>query len=1166
MGTADTPSQAGLPEDLLVGRYRIANAVGRGGQGEVYRAVDVLHDRQVAVKVRRLPPGTPVDGVIAEGRTLFSMTPHANLAVVREDHVLGDRYVLVMDWVDGPTLAERLADGPLDYDECIRILSTLANAIDHLHGHEPPVVHGDIKPANVILSARGPVLVDFGVVGTELGAGTPAFSAPEAAHAPPSPASDVYAIAATAHTLLEGCPPSAGRAPELRAIPEIHRDRVLAALRTALAYDPLRRPVSASAFVTMLAEPPLPDGVVTFLFTDIEGSTRRAAERGDSWLDVLRTHNKLIRDVIAVYSGHEVDTAGDSFFVAFRSAADAIAAAVAMQRRLAAHDWAPEAPVRVRMGIHTGEAIVHETTYVGLQVNVAARVEAAAAGGQVLVTQAALTAAGDPASIGIDTLDLGAHRLKDLPSDLQLFQIVADELDRDFPPLRTLDVLRNNVPVPASSFIGRRDALANLHRLLDGDRLVSLVGPGGSGKTRLALKLASERLHRYADGVWFIELDPASDETTVIAAITDVLGLDEIRGRAMQDVLIEHLRMLDVLFVVDNCEHVIDAAAAAVEAILRAGTRVHVLATSREPLAIDGERVWHVPPMSLDEDHPEDSEAVALLRDRMRYVVPDLELDAEELPAAVAIVRRLDGLPLALELAAASAASLPLSEIASQLDDRFVVLTEGRRTALDRQRTLWGAIDWSYGLLDDDARTLFRTLGIFPGDFDTESVAGVCARSPSAELVDDVRSLVRKSLVTVTPSGRFRMLDSIRAFAREQQTDHDDAERIAEVHARWFATGLLREDEHRWWTEDPAGLDAVEDDLKQSLEWLAAYDHITAVDVLTPLFNHWRLSGRWTEGRSVAQRIIDATADVRTDARARVLTRIGEVALRQGDLAEARRSFVECADLFHELHGEEQALAALGDLGTVALLEGDLDGAEELYQRALGAAERGGRKLQAGRAMASLAQVAWMRGVLADAWERGNAALSAAQETGDHVGEAFALDLLGATAHQQGKRATAHELYRRSLDISRQHNDIARVIEVLYDLATLALEDGRSDDAVPLLVEALTLGRDADAVTDLAESLEATARLALTCAETAIACELLGAVERIRTAVGFPRTAKDETTYTSTVAALRASATKDEFDRPWARGSELEHEDAVALALRFLDANAAHGPASPPDG
>ena len=1389
-----------MTDELLRERYEVLGAIGHGGQGEVYKALDLLHGRHVAVKVRPLPPGVELDAVIAEGRALFTMTPHANLAIVREDLVAADRYVLVMDWVDGPTLAERLAEGPLAYDEAVGILTVLAEALDHLHTHQPEIVHGDVKPANVILSPRGPVLVDFGLAGAGLGFGTADYSAPEVASRGADRASDIYGLAATAHALLEGRPPSAGESPALVTVPDANRARVLEALRKGLAYDPQRRPSSArdlvegiapaatptnlhapvSGFVgreaamaeltalleearlltlrgpagigksrlahelartqlrrfpsgvwwidaeandgdvlatigRLIAEPgrsddattvdhiaasvasahvlliidgaersgtplrapvtqlletcenlrviatarealrvvgeamwdvpplrippvgapgwtieeneavrlfcararpyqlpdagewatigaitrhvdgiplaieaaaahvsslglttverglrdpakrrqlvgttersaPLPKGVLTFLFTDIEGSTRLATELGDAWLDVLMTHHAILRDTFTAFGGHEAGTAGDSFFVVFSSAPDAIMAAVSMQRALAEHDWTPHAPLRVRVGIHNGEAIVHQGNYVGLHVHTAARVESAAAGGQILATEPVLEAAGDLNRIGVDTLDLGLHRLKDLPAELRLFQITADGIDRDFPPLKTQDALRNNVPLPQSTFIGRAEQLTRLHRFLDSDRLLSLVGPGGAGKTRLALKLASERLHRYADGVWFVELETAHDETTVLTAVAQVLGVQEQSGVPMLDALTRHVRSLDVLVVLDNCEHVIDEAATIAEALLRSGLGVRLLVTSRESLGIAGERTWSVPPLTSEAEDVRDAEAVALLVDRIRYMDPGFVLTDDLTEAAVAIATQLDGLPLAIELAAASAAELSVPEVARQLDRRFELLTRGSRTARDRQRTLWGAIDWSYGLLDDETRSMFRLLGVFAADFDVESAAGISEHSPES-VTESLRRLTQKTLVAPTTTGRFRMLESIRAYSRERAAEHNEDADLRRRHARWFADGALTTGAPRWWSGSPSRLEPVKDDLSQSLQWLNIHDQRTALALLDPLLKFWAQRGRWSEGRALAQQTLDAAKSMRCDERVNALALTGQLALWQGDHAGARSAFVESAETEVELHGEAHAQASFGNVGLAALVQGDLDGAEELLNRALDGALRAGQRVEAGRIRFPLAEIARLRGDLDLAWERGIAALDAARTAGDEVGELSPMLLLGAIAQRRGDLDEARRLYSDVLERTRRANNSKRTIYALYRLATVALDEDKPEAAGPLLSEALAVGRDTDARSDLAESLEATARLALALDRTLIACRLLAAADALRAQLAFNRAPADVPSYDAIVAALKERCGTERFVSSWAEGEAMTLDDAIKVALDFVGAH-----------
>jgi predicted ATPase/class 3 adenylate cyclase len=755
-------------------------------------------------------------------------------------------------------------------------------------------------------------------------------------------------------------------------------------------------------------------GPLTFLFTDIEGSTRKAAELGDDWFPILEKHHEVLRPVFSAHGGVEVSTAGDSFFVVFDDARRAVEATVAMQHAIAAADWTPLPEVRVRMGLHTGLARfrAHDNDYAGLTVHAASRVESAAAGGQVLLSQATLDAAGElPA--GVSVIDLGPHRLKDLPSEVQIYQVVADGLLREFPPVRGLEVAKNNVPVPASSFVGRTDVLARLHPLLDTDRLLTVIGSGGTGKTRVALQLATERLHRHADGVWFVALDGALDETGVAAAVAGALGVREAKDQTLLDAVIEVVSGLDVLLVFDNCEHVIDAAARVIELLLQSGPKVRVLATSREPLEISGERLWPLAPLGIDDDNPGGSEAVLLLADRVQRVQPDFVL-SDALDDCVAIARRLDGLPLALELAAASAAMLPLADIAQQLDDRFALLTRGSRTALDRQKTLWGAIDWSYDLLDDEQKVVFRRLGVFPSEFDFGVATAVCGDGIGA-LDDDLSALMRKSLVTEAPSTRLRLLESIREYARQQLHEHDEFDRIAERHARWFVDGLA--DIETGLTE---WVDIINEDLLAALHWGADHDRDLELRALVELQPFWWRKGRFSEGRSLSEKVLAETADLVTKTRWNALGNAGQLALGQGHTAAARDYFERAAAVATEVEGPGAAQVVLGDLGEIAAREGDLEGAEALYTRALTAAQELEDRHAAVLCLSHLSQIASQRGDLTRAWNLGVEALDGAREL--KWGELeFALTALtGAYALQREDYAQARQDFDDALATARK--------------------------------------------------------------------------------------------------------------------------------------------------
>lgn len=891
-----------------------------------------------------------------------------------------------------------------------------------------------------------------------------------------------------------------------------------------------------------MADPPTATSAVTLLFTDIEGSTRLALELGDAWLDVLQAHHRIMRDAIAANAGVEVSTAGDSFFVVFDDPADAARGAVAMVRALDGHDWRPHPPVRVRIGMHTGEAIVHGGDYAGIAVHTASRVESAASGAQILLTAATLDAlAGLPD--GLDVIDLGTHRLKDLPAELRLYQLVADGLERNFPSVRGVAALRNNVPTPVSTFIGRREELSRLGRSLDRDRLVSLVGPGGTGKTRLAIQAASERLHRYAGGVWFVQLDAAGGEPTAVAAIASALGIQEERGRPVFDSVVDELRDEEALMVFDNCEHIVDAVAVVTERLLHAVPLLRVLTTTREPLQIAGEQVFPVAPLTVDADAPGESEAVQLLADRVARVRPGFEV-GDDREAAMAIATRLDGLPLALELAAASAATLSLSEIVDQLDARFDLLVRGSRTALDRQRTLWGAIDWSYDLLTPHERTLFRHLAVFPSEFDHEAAVGVCAEGAQVnDTLALVRGLIQKSLIAPSGPGRLRLLESIRAYAKERLAGEQELHAATERHARWFASAFLKGPLPSAWASASDALDLAHDDLASGLEWASTHDTGLALELLSLLQPFWVSRGRWTEGRARAAHVLEATRDVASSSRVDALVRDAELAFLQGDTAGSRSRIEAAVDSAQLLSGELVSVV-LANLGTIAAREGDLVSAEEMYQRGHDAAIALGGTDELSFAC-HLAEIARQRGDFEGAWSRGNDALARARAGGHDDLVVNLVSLLGDVARHQGKFDDAERLYDDALQASRANRDDAQATYLLYCIATLALDAGSPMAAAPALLEAIELGRRLASHADLVESLEATARLAAVSGSRDLASRLLATVDSTREAIAFPRAPTDQAEYESLAGHIGDRVRAD---------AQLTLDEATDEALAFLRA------------
>ena len=556
----------------------------------------------------------------------------------------------------------------------------------------------------------------------------------------------------------------------------------------------------------------LPNGTVTFMFTDIEGSTRRWEERPEAMPGHLARHDAILREAVVGHDGHVVKSTGDGIFAAFGAASSAVDAAIAAQVRFSQEDWGPAGPLRIRIGLHTGEAHMRDGDYFGGTLNRAARLMAIAHGGQIVVSLATaeLLQESDHA-----LLDLGEHHLRDLGRTEHVFQVIDPRLERDFGPLRSQDARRSNLPPQFTVFVGRRNEIQDVVAALGRSRVVTVTGVGGVGKTRLALEVGAQLLPRFRDGVWLCELATLGDPGSVPSTIASVLRVEPRRGLPVDLAVAEACRRRQMLLILDNCEHLIDAAASMAELLERTCPDVRVLATSREGLGVSGERILALRSLALPDpgssvDEATASECVQLFLDRTAAARPGFALTEENVTATVQVCRRLDGIPLAIELAAARARMMSPSEISARLDERFRLLTGGSRTTVERHQTLRQAVDWSYDLLDPHEQSLFRQLGVFAGGFTLEAAEAVGSEPGEGGLdaIDGLGQLVDKSLVISdeTPAGtRSRLLETRRQSALARLHHHDETAGARRRHASWVADFVADAalhthgpDEHRW--------------------------------------------------------------------------------------------------------------------------------------------------------------------------------------------------------------------------------------------------------------------------------------------------------------------------------------------------------------------------------
>ncbi len=577
--------------------------------------------------------------------------------------------------------------------------------------------------------------------------------------------------------------------------------------------------------------PHLPTGTVTFLITDIEGSTRRWQEdEAMAW--VLARHDEIVREMVESDAGHLLKHVGDGAIAVFPTAAGALESAIRLQRAIRQEDWG-DAPLRVRVAVHTGEAEERDGDYFGPAVNLAARLVDAAHGGQVLVSSATQEVVGGALPDDVSLLDLGEHRLRDIDNSMRVFQVQAPGVEAAFPPLRTPTAARFHLPAPRSSFVGRDEDLTKIAELVDTRRLVTLVGVGGAGKTRLAIEVARRAVDRFPDGVHFADLSSVHDAAGVLHTVAEALGMPDAvptspAAPAVEESPIGHVHERATLLVLDNCEHLIEECAAIVDRLLDAAPRVAVLATSREALGIEGEQWWPVGSLELPAtdtpgERADATEAMRLLVQRIQAVRPGFEVDVDTRAALVDICVGLDGIPLALELAAGRAAHLSPREIADRLEHRLSLLTGGRGR-VPRQQTLHATLDWSYDLLDAEEQVVLRRLSVFSGGFTLDAVEGVCTAALDASAGDVLASLVERSLVArVDEEGRsrYRLLETIRLYADEKLVEAREVESTRSRHRDHFLGLLETEPWDRCLLSEPFGREMAPDggNLRAAFEW-----------------------------------------------------------------------------------------------------------------------------------------------------------------------------------------------------------------------------------------------------------------------------------------------------------------------------------------------------------
>ncbi|MGZ3576931.1 MAG: ATP-binding protein [Vulcanimicrobiaceae bacterium] len=905
----------------------------------------------------------------------------------------------------------------------------------------------------------------------------------------------------------------------------------------------------------------LPSGTLTFLFTDIEGSTRHWEQHPAEMRDVLARHDALLRGILERQGGYVFKTVGDAFCCAFSDPVAALLAAVEIQKSVAGQTWPGVDELRVRIAVHTGTAQIREGDYFGPALNRTARLLSLVQGGQVVISQTTQRLVREELPRNIELSDLGELHLKDLSLSERAFQLTYPGMLPVFAaPAHAAVRTPNNLPQELSSFVGRKPELQRLHKLVSEKRLLTLVGPGGVGKTRLALHLAREVEELFPGGIYLVELATLADASNIPQAI-----LSAMQVRATQaDLVAEITRAMPdrrTLLVLDNSEQFAAECGRLVRRLLEACSTLTIVATSREPLKVAGEYGFSLAPLALPEggamtfEQLRKCDAVRLFVERAAAVRSNFKLTPSNADAVSSICRQLDGIPLALELAASRLRTLSAEQIEERLCERFALLTGGDQTGPDHHRTLRSTIDWSFDLLSEKERSLFTRLAIFRGPFTLAAVEATCAdeRVPRSEILDLMTALIEKSFVTVFEREHvegYRFLETLQAYATERLDASGESERLAQAHFEYHRSLIERLHAARGDSQMPVleAIDAAHVDLDAALDWVLEHASSELPALALKLLVFWRIRGYPAEGMAYLEAIARSAAANGEPLCAQLYVNAAQLANAQGENERALH-LAERAQKLFELQGDDAGLAdAIRILAGIHQNAADYGRAEELFARALEAYKRLGDLSGVAHALTNIGVIETALERFAQAEEHLRSSLAIAAEIQNARLQAWIHGALGYVAHQSNRLAEAMDEYERCLGHFRRLGDKSGIATVLNHLGEVSLMRGEVERARGCVRESLEIASEHRLFLQLADTLEVAARLLGGDGDEAAAARLHGAVDALRERVHFPFTEAELRVREGYINELRARRTGPWFEREREAGKQLELPEALALA------------------
>jgi predicted ATPase/class 3 adenylate cyclase len=873
----------------------------------------------------------------------------------------------------------------------------------------------------------------------------------------------------------------------------------------------------------------LPIGIVTFLFTDIEGSTSLWEQDPQGMRASLEVHNSILSKIITANAGMVFKIVGDSFQAVFEYPSQAIETALDVQKGLSTADWGTTGPLRVRMGLHSGPADVQGNDYVvSHTLNRVSRVMSVGYGGQILLTNAVAELVGDKVPEDASLRDMGEHFLKGLTKSEHLFQVMSSDLPGEFPPLHTQDLPPHNLPFPMTSFIGREREIKDIRKILSESRLVTLIGSGGVGKSRLAIEVGHQVLNEYSNGVWLVELAPLSDSSLLPQVTAGSLGVRETKSRPLINSLTDFLHNKRCLLILDNCEHLLEACASLANHLLLGCPELAILASSREALGLGGERLFQVPSLTLPVDKPVSAEtltqfdAINLFVERSQASLPGFRLNEENTPALAQICQQLDGIPHAIELAAARVKVLRVEQIANRLDDRFQLLTGGSRSALPHQKTLQATIDWSYDLLLDKERALLQKLSVFSGGWDLEAAEAVCEGDDieSYNVMDLLDSLVNKSIVLVEripgKETRYRLLKTVRHYAHEKYVERGRTELTRQRHCEYYSSLVKQAHRERYGEGAKYGeekwLDRIElehDNIRGALDWIiGVQDAESGSQIVEALDWFWTKHAHYYEARDWTQELLNICSQG-SRAYAIILMTIGNQNFVIGKYEEGRAYLEESIILFQELGETREIEKAVQSLGWIAAAQGKYVESRQLLGKSL----------------------------------------KMAQELEDNYRIAWAYLSLGELARAEKNLELAYQYHTRSLALFREQNAKSGISIELSNLAFVVLHHGNDEHASEMFVESLLISLKLGDKAHQSVVLGGLASVAQRKGQAERAACLFGASASIHISLGRAIDPGDVADFKDFQAATRASMSEQAFTTAWAEGQSMTLGQAVAYAL-----------------